>query len=203
MSNKFQYYFDIVYKESIQKDYLDFHKYRFKHLCEMIEKLRPKKIIDIGWSDFQSILKKAGYDLTSLDKEQCDLEKDKIPYEDDSFDLVIYTEVLEHLKTGHLESLREMNRILKKDGSIILTTPNIKSLRKLLFGKGQIDLNVHPHEFEMNELLDITKKANFKIIYKEYMPYYSKNSIKYLIYYLVVKLIPPFRETLIIFAKKI
>lgn len=52
----------------------------------------------------------------------------KLPLPDKRFDLVVSVEGIEHLENPHL-FLREVNRILKADGWLILTTPNIVSLR--------------------------------------------------------------------------
>jgi SAM-dependent methyltransferase len=61
----------------------------------------------------------------------------KLPWDDQSFDAVISTEGIEHLE-NHFFFLREMCRILKRGGSIVITTPNIVSLRSRMrfFGSG-------------------------------------------------------------------
>lgn len=46
----------------------------------------------------------------------------KLPFENETFDTVFCTEVLEHVPNIH-NSLSEMNRVLKKNGKILLTTP--------------------------------------------------------------------------------
>lgn len=45
----------------------------------------------------------------------------ELPFEDASFDLILCTEVLEHLETPHL-ALGEMYRVLAEGGELILTT---------------------------------------------------------------------------------
>jgi len=56
-----------------------------------------------------------------------DLEK-PLPWADAHFDAVFSLEGFEHLENGfHL--LREFNRVLKPGGALLLTTPNIVSLR--------------------------------------------------------------------------
>lgn len=45
-----------------------------------------------------------------------------MPFEDNSFDVVLCTEVLEHLPYPEL-AIKEFSRILKKDGIMILTAP--------------------------------------------------------------------------------
>src|SRR5262249_35339231 len=52
----------------------------------------------------------------------------KLPIPDKSTDVVVSVEGIEHLENPH-SFLREVNRVLKDDGKLILTTPNIVSLR--------------------------------------------------------------------------
>ncbi len=47
---------------------------------------------------------------------------DGIPLKDASVDLVLFTEVLEHIKEP-ARALREINRVLKPEGKLIMTTP--------------------------------------------------------------------------------
>jgi SAM-dependent methyltransferase len=50
-----------------------------------------------------------------------------LPYPDESFDLVVLTEVIEHLE-NHRAALSETARVLRPGGHLILTTPNIMRL---------------------------------------------------------------------------
>ena len=54
-----------------------------------------------------------------------DLTK-KLPFKDSSLDVVICSEVIEHMskETGE-KLLNEINRIIAKDGRVIITTPNV------------------------------------------------------------------------------
>jgi cyclopropane fatty-acyl-phospholipid synthase-like methyltransferase len=70
-----------------------------------------------------------------------------LPWPDATFDAAISTEGLEHLE-NHFAFLREISRILKPGGLLILTTPNITALRSRVrfffsgfFGRDRRPLN--------------------------------------------------------------
>ncbi len=58
-----------------------------------------------------------------------DAEKDRFPYDDGFFSTVLCCELLEHLVSDPMQMMCEINRILKMGGHLVLTTPNIASLR--------------------------------------------------------------------------
>ena len=67
-------------------------------------------------------------ELDGQDVEVCDLNSQKLPYGDNSFDLITFTEVIEHIE-NHRFTLSEIARVLKPEGFIILSTPNILNLK--------------------------------------------------------------------------
>ncbi len=60
-----------------------------------------------------------------------DLEE-PFPYGDGAFDLVLFTEVLEHLPSDPVRTLSEINRITRQNGWIVLSTPNCSSMKSIL-----------------------------------------------------------------------
>ena len=76
--------------------------------------------------------------ITSDDgqKFECDIdlfnaEKDSFPYPEEHFSTVLCCELIEHLAEDPMHMMAEINRILKPGGHIVLTTPNIASLRAI------------------------------------------------------------------------
>lgn len=60
-----------------------------------------------------------------------DAERDPFPYPDERFDMVICTELFEHLGHDPLHCLAEIHRILKPGGHLLLSTPNVCSSRAI------------------------------------------------------------------------
>lgn len=69
--------------------------------------------------------------LEDLQVDVADLDADPLPYPDASFDLVSCTEVIEHLRDFR-GALREMHRVLRPGGVLVLSTPNVLNLRSRL-----------------------------------------------------------------------
>lgn len=74
----------------------------------------------------------------SLEGEEftCDIdlfnaEKDPFPYPDEHFATVLCCELVEHLEQDPMFLMSEVNRILKPGGHLVMTTPNIASLRAI------------------------------------------------------------------------
>jgi len=72
-----------------------------------------------------------------------DAEKDRYPYPDGHFATVLCCELIEHLREDPMHLMSEVNRILRPGGHLVLTTPNIASLR----GLGAMLVGYHPGIF--------------------------------------------------------
>jgi len=59
------------------------------------------------------------------------IETDEFPYADETFDVVLFSELIEHLALNPVWALSEIHRVLKKDGHVVITTPNALSLERL------------------------------------------------------------------------
>ena len=95
----------------------------------------------------------------------------KIPYKKNTFDLVVCTEVLEHLDDPK-SAILEIKRVLKKGGmSVIeLDSGNILfSIAWYLWRKfgGKVWNDSHLHSFNIKKLEKMIKSCGFKILKKE------------------------------------
>lgn len=55
---------------------------------------------------------------------QLDLNEEKLPFDDESFDLVVVLELIYHLLDPDA-AIEEMKRVLSPDGMLLLSTPNL------------------------------------------------------------------------------
>ena len=60
-----------------------------------------------------------------------DAEKDPFPYPGDHFATVLCCELLEHLPSDPMFMMAEINRVLRPGGHVVMTTPNVASIRAL------------------------------------------------------------------------
>lgn len=118
---------------------------RAEYIFSAIERLRPQKILDAGCGrgfyvkalsfydfpkeihgiDINSEYIKKAEKLALSDKRIKIAEGSiyKLPYKDNFFDVVICSEILEHL-TDEKKALQEIRRVLKPGGSLIATVPH-------------------------------------------------------------------------------
>ena len=69
------------------------------------------------------------------------IETDRFPFDDASFDIVLCCEILEHLVADPTAALREIKRVLRPHGVLVLTTPNSNRLENVI--KMVAGINIH------------------------------------------------------------
>ncbi len=101
------------------------------------------------------------------------------------FDVVVINQVLEHLYDPR-GTLREIHRILKRDGMLLVGVPNIGSYEARVFGRywSALEIPRHLYHFSIHSLRLLLTENNFdiqKIIGKTFfIPYLHKNSLSFL-----------------------
>jgi SAM-dependent methyltransferase len=104
-----------------------------------------------------------------------DFEKAPLPYEDESFDAVFFTEVLEHIAIKPvIEVLRDIRRVCRPGGTLVLSTPNVNNVSNIaallnganIFWAPEMfygSLDRHNREFTPGEVCEAISAAGFTI----------------------------------------
>lgn len=64
----------------------------------------------------------------ALDVSKCDLEAEQMPFRADLYDAVVFNELFEHLRINLVFTMGEVYRVLKPEGVLLLSSPNLRSL---------------------------------------------------------------------------
>lgn len=236
---------EVITPQSILR-YIERDMLRFKFVAERIKTIgHAKRILDIGCAyGFYDIYLKEnyGFDVTGMEVKtnvdaycrllfshgipviQGGLSKDACPVPDHSYDIVILSEVFEHLRVSPIRILNEIKRILTPDGFFLLTTPNMGCLRNvihLLMGKNILqpfpedDTNLihitdginHIRIYVLNEIVLLMKKVGFKIVEAGYISAdkmnlkWRRNLPIHVAYLALVKVFPSLRGYLYVVGK--
>lgn len=137
---------------------------------------KAKKIISVDFAD--PIIEYHRQNNPDFRLVQADAQN--LPFKNESFDTVLALDIIEHLYSP-LEFLNEINKVLKKGGQLILTTPNTanvfeKTLKTLLkpplialrkifpkYLQEKPHATTHVKEFSVRELSSLLKKGGFRI----------------------------------------
>lgn len=177
-----------------QQEYFEIHSVRYDYLISRIRSISPiAKILDVGAYPpyIFNQLEKLNYDVYGVASNHekikspkikiLNIEKNRLPWPDNTFEIIIFTEVLEHLPHSALFPLKEMLRVLKPGGHLLLSTPNatrIHSRLGMLFGRSNFPplyqhleaeydtgkiYHMHHKEYTREEVAEYLKKAGFSI----------------------------------------
>jgi SAM-dependent methyltransferase len=102
-----------------------------------------------------------GKDVRKLDIRSLPLEENK--FSDNSFDIVLASHLIEHLNDP-FSFLNEVHRILKENGYVFITTPNISGFQARLFGgRWRSAIFDHLYLFSVNTLKKMLKNTGFRV----------------------------------------
>ena len=108
----------------------------------------------------------------------------KLKFEDNTFDVVVSFETIEHT-TSFNEMIEEIKRVVKPNGIIYLSTPNIK----INSPSGVIKNPFHTQEWDHTELSKILRKhfQKFKLFGQQYSRYVKKRGVAHMVETLLYK----------------
>ncbi|MCK4669666.1 MAG: class I SAM-dependent methyltransferase [Nanoarchaeota archaeon] len=153
------------------------HLNRLDAIVKQLPRKKGLKILDAGCGEGH-LIKKAhcknnqslyfGVDITKVAlkkaKERCPYAKfihgdlTKIPYENESFDIVICTEVLEHIYE-YKDVIKELTRVLRKNGWLIITFPNetVWTICRGLLLKRPLRVPDHVNSFTPRQIISLAR----------------------------------------------
>lgn len=159
---------------------------RYDQISRVVRQLIPRKILDIGCGDgrlartIRAVCPDVvihGCDVSTaaltrskgLDRQYAvDLNCDGLPEPDESFDLVIASEVVEHLIMPD-RVMVELTRVLKQGGHVLLTVPNVAFWRfRVQALCGQVPSvtadDRHLHSFSASLLEHLVRSAGLEVV---------------------------------------
>lgn len=142
-----------------------------EQICRQVTD-RPARILDVGCGTGANLLMLSNYgeaegvDVSEDALEFCrarGLDKvklgaaEELPYEDGTFDLVTAFDVVEHMDDD-LAGLKEMRRVLRPGGRVLLFVPTFMFLWGL-----QDDVSHHRRRYRLPELRRVLEQAGFEV----------------------------------------
>ena len=109
----------------------------------------------------------------SITFDNVNVETESLPYADGTFDVVMLCEVLEHFALDAHRALTEAKRVMKPEGHLVLTTPNVARLENvalILAGKNLYDRYSgggiyarHNREYTVEEVRRLVTHVGFAV----------------------------------------
>ena len=177
-------YYDVSIKNNLFQRY--WHLKRFKVIGELAKGINGK-ILDIG-CDGGTFTKKISDYTKSKDITGIDIYKDsieyaskkypdfkfivadcnKLPFKNETFDLITSLEVLEHIQDVD-QFFKEAKRCLKKDGFFIILVPNENFLFQTIWFfwiklKGKVWKDAHIQKLNKKKLIKVCEGNGFEVI---------------------------------------
>jgi 2-polyprenyl-3-methyl-5-hydroxy-6-metoxy-1,4-benzoquinol methylase len=145
---------------------------------DLINSLQPSKgkILDIGagTGDFLSVAKQNGWQTIGVEpsdkakaialKKEVSFVEDTAELENHSFDVITMWHVLEHVPDLD-KQIKELKRLLKPNGSLIVAVPNFKSFDAKYYGTfwAAYDVPIHFWHFSKKAIKSLFEKERMEL----------------------------------------
>ncbi len=161
--------------------YAPIYRQKVKLVDRFVKQLPPdSRLLDVGAGEGRLVkrYREWGYEIIGLDPHYQSewVEKGSVfalPHEDRSMDAILCLDVLEHLQIlEQAPALEEMKRVVRKNGWLLLSLPNLahlhSRLRFLLRGRLTRTSAVerHPGDRPINEYLELIEKAGWHVLFR-------------------------------------
>jgi SAM-dependent methyltransferase len=135
--------------------YIDYHRRRYQDTLRLLPPGEGRRLLDVGSfpGHLSALAQGRGWDVTGLNNDiegagvwtaflercqerkieilACEVERERFPTPTASFDAVLFCELFEHLHVNPFHTLKEIFRVLKPGGLLLLTTPNLRRAETL------------------------------------------------------------------------
>ncbi|MGH7322710.1 MAG: methyltransferase domain-containing protein [Candidatus Rokuibacteriota bacterium] len=135
--------------------YLEFHRRRYQDTLRLLPEGHGRRLLDVGSfpGHLSALAHARGWEVAGLNTDienasawvgflercrehkidilSCDVEREPFPADAASFEAVLFCELFEHLYWNPFHTLKEIFRVLKPGGLLILTTPNVRRAETL------------------------------------------------------------------------
>ncbi len=192
-------YTNIHYNEEL-RPYTKYPPKLCKLWADKYFKTRTGKMLDVccGRGEHMALFKQLGFDVYGVDKDdfakekglnvkECEVGKDKIPFKDKFFDVVVMKSAIEHIGNVY-NAFEEISRVMKPGAKIIITTCDWKRDYKIFYDDAD-----HKSPFTSWSLLDLLLRYDFKNVRVEYfyhLPFVWKAKFLRVIPWTIARLIP-------------
>lgn len=217
------------------QNYFKHHQQRYRYDLENLRKYYSSgKILEVGSAPYHLtyLIKQSGLPVTGVDIDpsrqhefiqsvgleivRCNIEQEQLPFGDNSFQYIIFNEIFEHLRINPIRTLREINRVLHPEGMLVLSTPNLYSVRNivhLLLGRGfdnpysefnkleTIGHMGHVREYSVAQVKEFLKNTGYNVFRSELISHYPLKGM-WALFNPVRKMVPTLHSYQVHFCRK-